>query len=239
MSPYIKYLPPPRSFWLAPFPPLFGSFNMALGFRDQKHSRAGKKRLYCRLRGTSQLYLRVARMLHGPLHSSHLRHNDSAGSHLQYWLHSAGSECRGKYHSFFEQYFKILRMKSRAPCDLFYHQFVSIGKCVLCWYQRGVAVFFFLNTYYLIKCPVLLISYLICFWRWLKFSTKVKIIDCSGMTNYSQGNRSSRPIVMSPGIEPESCCPKFIVMSHEILSHAAPNFIECIDLKKSNGGLPL
>ena len=63
--------------------------------------------------------------------------NDSAGSHLQYWLYSTGSECGGKYLSFFEQYFKILRVKSRAPCDVFYHRFVSIGKYVLCWYRRG------------------------------------------------------------------------------------------------------
>ena len=39
--------PPSRSLWLAPFPPLFVSFNMALC--EQKHSRAQKKRLHCRI----------------------------------------------------------------------------------------------------------------------------------------------------------------------------------------------
>ena len=39
------------------------------------------------------------------------------------------------------------------------------------------------------------------------------------------GNRSSRPKVISPETR---------VMSPEILSHVAQNFIECIDLKKSN-----
>ena len=34
--------------------------------------------------------------------------------------------------------------------------------------------------------------------------------------------------------EPESYRPKYIVMSPEILSHVARNFIECINLKKSN-----
>ena len=39
---------PPRSLWLAPFPPLFGSFNMALS--REKHSRTRRKRLHCRLK---------------------------------------------------------------------------------------------------------------------------------------------------------------------------------------------
>ena len=44
--------------------------------------------------------------------------------------------------------------------------------------------------------------------------------------------KSSRPKSYRP--EPESCCPKYIVMSPEILSHVARNFIKCINLKKSN-----
>ena len=39
--------PPSRSLWLAPVPPLFVSFNMALC--EQKHSRAQKKRPHCRI----------------------------------------------------------------------------------------------------------------------------------------------------------------------------------------------
>ena len=92
---------------------------------------------------------------------THLRHNDSAGSHLQHRLRSTGSECRGKYLSFFKQYFKILRVKRRTPCGLFCHRFVSIGKCVLCWYQRGGeeiggygTVFLKYRIKYLIKSPV-------------------------------------------------------------------------------------
>ena len=43
---------------------------------------------------------------------------------------------------------------------------------------------------------------------------------------------SSRPKSCRP--KPESCCPKFIVVSLEILSHVARSFIECLNLKKSN-----
>ena len=42
----------------------------------------------------------------------------------------------------------------------------------------------------------------------------------------------SRPKSCRP--KPESCCPNFIVMSPEILSHVVINFIECLNLKKSN-----
>ena len=41
--------PPPPSLWLAPFPPLFRSFNMALS-RLKPSARARWKRLHCRLR---------------------------------------------------------------------------------------------------------------------------------------------------------------------------------------------
>ena len=44
--------------------------------------------------------------------------------------------------------------------------------------------------------------------------------------------KSSRPKSYRP--KPESRCPKYIVMSPEIPSHVARNFIECINLKKSN-----
>ena len=44
--------------------------------------------------------------------------------------------------------------------------------------------------------------------------------------------KSSRPKSCRP--KPESCRPKYIVMSPDILSHVARNFIDCINLKKSN-----
>ena len=40
--------PPPRSLWFAPFPPLFG-FNIMWRFHEQKHLRAQRKHLHCRL----------------------------------------------------------------------------------------------------------------------------------------------------------------------------------------------
>ena len=43
--------------------------------------------------------------------------------------------------------------------------------------------------------------------------------------------KSSCPKSYRP--EPELCCPKYIVMSPEIQSHVARNFIEYINLKKS------
>ena len=51
--------------------------------------------------------------------------------------------------------------------------------------------------------------------------------------------KSTRPKSCCPKPEsccpkPESCCPKFIVISPEILCHVAWNFIECLNLKKSN-----
>ena len=45
-----------------------------------------------------------------------------------------------------------------------------------------------------------------------------------------EGNRSSRPKVISP----EVISPGTRVMSPEIHSHVARNFTECINLKKSN-----
>ena len=54
----------------------------------------------------------------------------------------------------------------------------------------------------------------------------------------NEGLRSSHAKVISPEVmspaEPESCWPKFIVISPEILSHVARNFIERLNLKKSN-----
>ena len=44
--------------------------------------------------------------------------------------------------------------------------------------------------------------------------------------------KSYRPKTCRP--EPESCRPKFMVMSPEILSRVARNFIECLIWKKSN-----